>query len=265
MDVDSPPRGEPAGGRAGLSHRVTSAITASFAVFVVARLLQVGFLAALARLLSPADFGVAAAAAAFLSIVTLVAQMGVGTAIVQSPVLTDRTINVANTIILAMAVLVFGLMEIGAPLVATWFRNDLMTPVVRVVALAGLGFAVAAVPQGLLTRDLRARDLALIDLAAAAAGTGLVAIPLAIIGWGYWALITGLIVQAFTRAVLVGSPPGGRSPSSSTAARSAGCGPGARGFPWWCCSPGSPPRLIVLLSGAISLSRRWGSIRAPTA
>jgi len=265
MDVDSPPRGEPAGRRAGLGHRVTSAITASFAVFVVARLLQVGFLAALARLLSPADFGVAAAAAAFLSIVTLVAQMGVGTAIVQSPVLTDRTINVANTIILAMAVLVFGLMEIGAPLVATWFRNDLMTPVVRVVALAGLGFAVAAVPQGLLTRDLRARDLALIDLAAAAAGTGLVAIPLAIIGWGYWALITGLIVQAFTRAVLVGSPPGGRSPSSSTAARSAGCGPGARGFPWWCCSPGSPPRLIVLLSGAISLSRRWGSIRAPTA
>lgn len=203
MDVDSLPRGAPAEREPGLGHRVTSAITASFAVFVVARLLQVGFLATLARLLSPADFGVAAAATAFLSIVTLVAQMGVGTAIVQLPVLNDRTINVANTIVLAMAVLFFALMEIGAPLAAAWFRNDLMTHVVRVVALAGLGFAVAAVPQGLLTRDLRARDLALIDLAGAAAGTALVAIPLALLGWGYWALIIGLIVQAFTRAVLV--------------------------------------------------------------
>lgn len=203
MDVDSSPRGAPQERGPGLGHRVTSAITASFAVFIVARLLQVGFLATLARLLSPADFGVAAAATAFLSIVTLVAQVGVGTAIVQLPVLNERTINVANTIILAMAVLFFGLMEISAPLVAAWFRNDLMTHVVRVVALAGLGFAIAAVPQGLLTRDLRARDLALIDLAAAAAGTALFAIPLAILGWGYWALIIGLIVQAFTRAVLV--------------------------------------------------------------
>lgn len=203
MDVDSPTQGEPAERRPGLGHRVTSALTASFAVFAVARLLQVAFLATLARLLSPADFGVAAAATAFLSIVTLVAQMGVGTAIVQSPVLTDRTINVANSIILAMAVLFFGLMEIGAPLVAAWFRNDLMTHVVRVVALAGLGFAVTAIPQGLLMRDLRARDLALIDLAGAVAGTALVAIPLAILGWGYWALIIGLIVQSFTRAVLV--------------------------------------------------------------
>jgi len=203
MDVNSAAQGEPAGRRPGLGHRVTSAITASFAVFVVARLLQVAFLATLARLLSPADFGVAAAATAFLSIVTLVAQMGVGTAIVQLPVLNDRTINVANTIVLVMAVLFFGLMEIGAPLATAWFRNDLMTDVVRVVALAGLGFAVAAVPQGLLTRDLRARDLALIDLAGAAAGTALVAIPLALLGWGYWALIIGLIVQAFTRAVLV--------------------------------------------------------------
>lgn len=202
MDVDSPTQKEPSGRRGGLGHRVTSAITASFAVFAVARLLQVAFLATLARLLSPADFGIAAAAAAFLSIVTLVAQMGVGSAIIQAPVLTDRTINVANTIVLAMAALFFVLMEISAPLVAAWFRNDLMTPVVQIIALAGLGFAVAAVPQGVLTRSLRARDLALIDLAGSVAGTALVAIPMAILGWGYWALIVGLTVQTFTRAVL---------------------------------------------------------------
>jgi O-antigen/teichoic acid export membrane protein len=203
MDVDSTTQNEPSGRPTGLGHRVTSALTASFAVFVVARLLQVAFLATLARLLSPADFGIAAAAAAFLSIVTLVAQMGVGSAIIQAPVLTDRTINVANTIVLGMGVLFFGLMEISAPLVAAWFRNDLMTPVVQVVALAGLAFAVAAVPQGVLTRGLRARDLALIDLAGSVAGTALVAIPMAILGWGYWALVAGLIVQTCTRAVLV--------------------------------------------------------------
>lgn len=203
MDVDTRTGVGPAGRRPGLGHRVTTAIGASFVVFIVARVFQVAVLAALARLLSPADFGVAAAATVFLSIVTLVAQMGVGTAIVQAPTLSDRTINTANTVVLAMGLLFFGLMEIGAPAAAAWFRNDRMIHVVQVVALAGLGFAVAAVPQGVMTRDLRARDLALIDLAGSVAGSAAVAIPLAALGWGYWALILGLIVQAFVRALLV--------------------------------------------------------------
>ncbi|MBI5939888.1 MAG: lipopolysaccharide biosynthesis protein [Caulobacterales bacterium] len=203
MDVESPAQGKSAGGRAGLGHRVTSAITASFAVFVVARLLQVLFLAVLARLLSPADFGIAAGATVFLSVVSILFQMGVGTAIVQSETLADRTVGVANTIVLATAVVAFLFIEFSAPWVAEWFHNDAMAPVVRIIALASLAYALAAIPQGLMTRDLRARDLSVIELVSAVVGTATVAIPMAWLGQGYWALVVGLIVQSFTKAALV--------------------------------------------------------------
>lgn len=203
MNVDRSARASDPGQGMSLSRRVTGAISASFAVFAVSKVFQIGFLAALARLLSPADFGVAAGATAFLSFTSLLSQMGVGTVIVQTPDLRERTIRVANAIVLATATLSLVLMWLSAPLVATWFQNPAMTQVVWAISLAGLAFGLTAVPQGLMIRDLRARDLALIDLASTIAGTALVAIPLALLGKGYWSLVMGLVVQAWVKAVLV--------------------------------------------------------------
>jgi len=187
----------------GLRHAVTSATGATFAIFAMDRVVQVAFLAVLARLLLPAEFAVAAAASLFVSLVTLAAHMGVGSALVQRPGLTEHTVLTARTMVVGAAVILCIAAEFAAPLVGGWFRLPEVTDAVRVLVPVCVIQAITFAPNALLTRRLRARDLSLIDLCSGIVSQGLVAIPLALMGWSYWALVAGALTQALVRMTAI--------------------------------------------------------------
>src|SRR4051812_3380209 len=81
----SPPR--------GFRGTVVKVFGATGVVFVADRLLDVCFLAVLARLLAPTDFGVSAAAVVVVLFLIQFAQLGLMPALVQIPRLTDRMVS----------------------------------------------------------------------------------------------------------------------------------------------------------------------------
>lgn len=182
------------------------------AVYVVARLTTIVFAAILARLLTPEDFGLVAAATVALSFLNLGSRFGVSTALIQAPVLNDAMVRTAKTMVLIAAVTVFAAGQVFAPAIAAWFRHPDLTDVLRVTFFCLLINAISVVPQGLMTRDLRARDLALIDFAAACVGALIISIPMALAGFGYWSLVAGSLGSALTRGAImrlaVKLPPG---------------------------------------------------------
>lgn len=171
--------------------------------------LQLGVLAVMARLLTPADFGVVSAALVVIGFSTVFSQLGFGPALVQRQELEPRHLDTAFIGSVVFGAVLGALVWLAAPDAARLLKIEGVQPVLRVLAwvfpLQGLGVAA----ESLLRRDLRFLWLANLDVVAYAIGYGVVGITLALAGWGVWALVAGQITQGLVRtgALLSTRPP----------------------------------------------------------
>lgn len=181
---------------------------------------QLGFAAAMARLLQPADFGLMAMSVVALRLFQYFSQLGLGAALVQRESLSDEDVRGA----LGLTLLVCGAAVLGAvvsaPLIGAFFRTDEVVLLVRVLSANLLLVGLAAVPTALLRRALRFRELAIVETASYLLGYGVVGVAAALAGAGVWSLVATTFAQsalafagayAFTRHPLRPSLRGERS------------------------------------------------------
>jgi len=166
-------------------------------------------LAVMARLLSPADFGVVSAALVVIGFSTIFSHLGLGPALVQRAELEPRHLDTAFTTSLLFGTLLAVLIWLGAPAAAQALRIERVEPVLRALAWVFplQGLAVAA--ESRLRRELRFQWLANLEVVTYGIGYGVVGIGLALAGWGVWALVTGQIAQTVLRSgvLLFKQPP----------------------------------------------------------
>jgi teichuronic acid exporter len=149
----------------------------------------------LARLLTPADFGLMALAYVVLGLAQPLGELGMRGAVVQRAGLTDRHIRTAFTFSTLVGLVVAAVLVRAAPLGAAVMRDPNVTPVLRVLS-AGLAFrGTAIVADGLLRRQLDFRRQFLIETASYVVGYGGVAVSLALHGDGVWSLVWGSLIQ----------------------------------------------------------------------
>jgi PST family polysaccharide transporter len=150
----------------------------------------------LARLLTPADFGVAALAYVVLGLAQPIGNLGLGNAVVQRAGLTDRHIRTAFACSVLVGIAVAIVMAVAAPLGAAAMRDARVAQVLRLLS-AGIALrGTAVVAEALLRRHLDFRRLFLIETVSALVGYGGVAVSLALLGYGVWSLVWGGLVQA---------------------------------------------------------------------
>lgn len=153
----------------------------------------------LARLLSPEEYGLVALALVLMAYAETVADAGVAQALVYLP----RTREVARAALL-ISVVVGGLLTaaaiLSAPLIAGFFDRPDVAPLVKLLAVSLLATSLAAVPEALLRRELRFRQLTVATVIRAAA-TGSVTLILAFAGYGAWSLAIGTAAGSASYAV----------------------------------------------------------------
>ncbi len=158
-------------------------------------LLQFGSMIVLARLLSPEDFGLVAMVTAVIGLADLVRDFGLSSAAVQAKDLLpeERTnlfwVNVAfgaGSTVVIMAL---------APVIQWLYGQPGLVPIV--LSLAGVFLVSGANTQfrADLTRSMRYSKLALSDVVSQVAGIT-IAVILALVGFGVWALVAQQIVVA---------------------------------------------------------------------
>lgn len=155
----------------------------------------------LARLLSPADFGVFAVTGIFSGLAATVSNMGLGTALVQRKEITEvhcRSMLAANLASAATIVLILSLL---APWVGRYFKNPLATPILMLVAWNFFINATSSVSFSLMSRALRFRTIAQVETVTAVAHAA-VAVSLAFSGFGVWSIAWAGIAQNLTRATM---------------------------------------------------------------
>lgn len=153
-----------------------------------------------ARLLSPADYGVMAIVGIFTGILALMVDMGLPQGLIhQSNTSRGQEDNVFYLSLIVSVVLYF-LLFFAAPVIASFFSMPILVELLRV---AGFGLILASlrgVPLALTMRRLDFRYRSLVDISANLASL-LIAVTLAWSGFGVWSLVWAFVASSLVTAV----------------------------------------------------------------
>jgi O-antigen/teichoic acid export membrane protein len=163
--------------------------------------MQVLAAATITRFLQPSDYGLAAMAMLCSSLAGYLTQLGMGRAVVQKPDLTDGNIRASFSLSLAAGLGGFALLSALTPLLASYFREPRLPPIVIAFALNLVFQSISSVSGGLLRREFRMRALFLCDALGYLLSTFGLGLPLAIKGYGVWAIVASNVSQPLIVAI----------------------------------------------------------------
>lgn len=154
------------------------------------------------RLLSPEDYGLQAMASIFVAFLLMMAEFGLGPALVQKQDIDEFKLRQAFGIVIVVNLSLLIALNLLAPAIVQFFGDERLLPILRALSLQFPIIAVSIIPDVLLQRKLEFRNRSLIDLSAAVSGSVLT-LALAFAHYGVWALVLGNLFAAIWRAVAV--------------------------------------------------------------
>jgi len=169
---------------------------------VVSRTAQPIIFVVLARLLTPNDFGVLATAMISISFAQMFWDAGLSKALIQTKEAPDEAAHVVFWTNIALGLLIYLLLFISAPAIAIFFNSPASGPVLQILGLQIIIASFSSVQQALFVRDLDFRGLFWIKLLTAFL-PGLFSIPLALFGYGVWALVAGSLAGQIINCCLL--------------------------------------------------------------
>jgi PST family polysaccharide transporter len=149
---------------------------------------QFGSQIAMARLLDPAQFGLIAMVAPVMAFVQVFNDLGLARATVQRPEINHRDISSLFWINLGASVALCLLLIAASPLIGAFYQEPRTVGITIALSFVLLLGGLSSQQMALLSRAMRFRQMAIIDIASMLATTcsGIVA---ALAGAGYWSLV----------------------------------------------------------------------------
>ena len=179
-----------------LASRAERALKWSALTTVARFALQLGAQVALARMLGPENFGVYGIGMAILTFASFLAGGSFSWNLMLMPHVTSDDIRFSFTWQMLAGLLCAAAMFAAAPAIAVFFSNPQVEGMVQLLSLASLLMAASSPATCLLQRDLNFRMLGLVQLASYAVGYLGVGVPMALYGYGPYALGTACVVQS---------------------------------------------------------------------
>jgi lipopolysaccharide exporter len=165
--------------------------------------LQALKLVVLAHILKPEDFGLMAMVMITIGFVQAYADAGISSAIVHRQDTTTAQLSSLYWLNVMVGITLFAAVFVLAPLIAAFFNESRLSLLLRTTGLTFLILPWGKQFEVLLQKDLNFRKLALTQVAATAQSTA-VAVIIAMLGYGVWALVwSQLSFVAFQAFVFV--------------------------------------------------------------
>lgn len=142
----------------------------------------------LARILAPSDYGVIGMLAIFLAVSQSIIDSGFGNALIQKK---DRNQIDYSTVFyfnIIIGVIIYIILFVAAPLIASFYNMPILTNVTRVLALNLIVNSLMIVQNTKLTIELNFKILTKIRFCSNLI-SGFIALSLAYLGYGVWALV----------------------------------------------------------------------------
>lgn len=142
----------------------------------------------LARLLSPEEYGLIAIVTIFTNILLGVVDSGFSNSLIRKLKVSDDDYNTLFFFNLVVSLLLFSLLFVGAPWIATFFERPQLVALVRVMGLLLVVHALTIVQGTILTRkiDFKTKTKASVI---SAITSGVIGIGMAFLDFGVWSLV----------------------------------------------------------------------------
>ena len=185
-----------------LKKSATSGIKWSTASRVGQQGIQFITLTIFARLLQPEDFGLMASAMVIIGFINVFRDLGIPAAIIQRQEITDDLFSSLFWLsVITGVILMIGLILVS-PLLAEFFNNSGLIPILKVLSFSFLFSSLSNVQQAMLEKEMNFKSIAKYEIC----GTLLSAISgisVAFLNFGVWSLVTQNIVFTLTITILL--------------------------------------------------------------
>ncbi len=175
-------------------------ILSSMGVVAFLRLIN---LMILARLLGPNTFGLMSAALVVVGLSNVIADMGVGYALIQRRTVSEREFRTGLSVSLATGLILYALVWVVSEPVGQFFKQERLAEVLCVLGVVFPLRSISVPADAILQRELAFSVIARIDVIAYVVGYFGVSVGLAVIGFEIWALGGGFLGEAAVRTALL--------------------------------------------------------------
>ncbi|MBC2714599.1 MAG: lipopolysaccharide biosynthesis protein [Desulfobacteraceae bacterium] len=153
------------------------------------------------RLLTPDDYGLFAMATVLTGFLTILSELGLGAAIIQKNEIAEDELRKIFGCVIVLDFFLCGAVWGTAPLVANFFAEPRVIPVMRLLCFNFILISFYLLPQSLLQRDLNYKRISVIDLIATVCSSA-VTLLLAWKNYGAFALVWGIVCIHLVKAVI---------------------------------------------------------------
>lgn len=189
-----------------LKQKTLSGLVWQFSQKIIGQLFQFIVTVILARILLPEDYGVVALASMFNVLVGIFISGSMDAALIQKKDADELDYNTVFYSSLFMSFVIYGVVYVGSPYFARIFDNELICPIMRVLALTMPIGALAMVQSAVISREMQFKKLFYSTFTGQVLAA-LLGIYMAYKGYGPWALVAqsilGTIVNALVMFTLV--------------------------------------------------------------
>jgi O-antigen/teichoic acid export membrane protein len=161
---------------------------------------EFGIGVALARLLTPNDFGLYALALVFYGLCQVLSTFGLSNVIVQREQVTRRYLDTAQSISLILGVILCALLYLFAGLIARFTQQPDLQSLLYVLSFVFIVNSFSLVPTAILTRQMKFHLISGIEIGSSAV-YGIVSVAAAAAGYGVWSLVFGPVASLVFQAV----------------------------------------------------------------
>ncbi len=184
-----------------LKKKTISGVAWNFAGNTANRIVQFVISIVLARLLTPSDYGLLGLIAIFMAIASTFIDSGFTSALIQYKDRTEKDLNTVFYVNLGMSTFMYIILFFVAPLIADFYTQPLLIPVIRWYSIILILGALTGVNSTLLTIRLDYKTSTRISVISAIS-SGIIGIIFAYLGYGVWALVIQSISGSAIRTVI---------------------------------------------------------------
>jgi len=156
----------------------------------------------LARLLSPAEFGILGMITVFIMIAYVFINAGFSQALSRKPVCVDDDFSTVFVFNLVTAVFLFVVLYLCAPLVSAFYEVPQITWLLRVLGLSLIISAFTIVQKSQLERAINFKLLSKISIVSTVL-SGSIAIAMAYMGYGVWSLVAKFLSRELFQSIIL--------------------------------------------------------------
>ncbi len=164
--------------------------------------IQFGVSIVLARLISPAEFGLIGMIAIFIGLGNILYDGGLTTSLIRTPKISNIDYSTVFFFNLFGSILIYLILFSAAPYISSFFNQPSIKNILRIYSLTFIISSLSAVQNAKLTKELKFKLLAIASVPGIIFGS-IVGISMAYKGYGVWALVYSYLIQALSTTIFL--------------------------------------------------------------